>query len=744
MRDRDQGMEHSRLQGNEDSILKRMTLREENFAMKQSLLNEDAERNIGLAMKLSRDLGNQLDQHRREENELVSDLIRYLKRAIAHQDLFETLVSKARKDVLHAEVIADHKSAELQRVEERMKSLEKSSSERIAELEERLREVQEELDQVKMESQKPAWKEEQEVHDPNSQVTSKEWYEAEIAYLNNRCSQLSVQCETLLMQRVANYSESRSNNSSWREGNRSRRNSSIQLASLLPDECYSPALADGCAQTQEEEFTVAVADFSPPLVLRGSLCDPPHQLLFKSLNPSSAPDQREFALFLPDNFKMVYEVSSSPESNKGRQLRRRKTLLRKSKSIRLDQARSFDDILSMQFDDNLALLPVRTLSRWIGEVWVAFIRHMKDAEEAAAPEETLAVATSEKLFGSFIWKHFLRKYGTDQIASHLRDLVCSARKHREHYPRIRMFAEFAGLDAKRPLKALKTFVMLLEHMLPPSSFDDDNALVWIAAEDIVNIVNRELKLKVLKDKTDRFLNELLPRLITCPDKDRSKRIVDVDICAECLTNLMLEGDYSVLDHILEPVVKVSEETDSISQEIFEQIVFRLDPTADEDVWVKRFHSLTKQEAGEDAISCEDMITIFKQIPLKDYERTVLGDEGKQLHVSNHVLVRASLEHFWYKNNVRIRQTIQDLEDKQARLTALLRRFNSVYSRSSPSVETTLELLMYSRMITAELLLEKTETISKKHKAARPSYFHSSSSRNASIIRALLPRGHSCF
>ena len=310
-----------------------------------------------------------------------------------------------------------------------------------------------------------------------------------------------------------------------------------------------------------------------------------------------------------------------------------------------------------------------------------------------------------------------------------------------------MFAEFAGLDSKRPLKALKTFAMLLEHMLPPSSFDDDNAVVWIAAEDVVNIVNRELKLKVLKDKTNRFLNELLPRLITCPDKDRSKRIVDVDICAECLTNLMLEGDYSVLDHILEPIVKVSEETDSISQEVFEQIVFRLDPTADEDVWVKRFHSLTKQGAGEEeaeAISCEDMITIFKQIPLKDYERTVLGDKGRQLHVSNHVLVRASLEHFWYKNNVRIRQTFQDLQDKQARLFALLRRFNSVYSRSSPSVETTLELLMYSRMITTELLLEKTETISKKHKSVRPSYFHSSSSRKASIIHALIPRGHSCF
>mmetsp|Transcript_34357 Transcript_34357/g.77415 ORF Transcript_34357/g.77415 Transcript_34357/m.77415 type:complete len:778 (-) Transcript_34357:547-2880(-) len=731
-----------KLYDGEGVLLTKMAFNQERFSAILSKLNGDAGRNVDLATKLSRDLGKEIELHRRGVNELVAELMRYLKRVIEHQDVFETLIAKARKDVLQAELTAEERSVELQRERERVDVAGRSSSARIAELEEKLRVVQEELDQATIESKKPAWQDADKIHDPTSEVTSREWYEAEIAYLNNRCSQLSVQCETLLLERVARFSDGKSNHSSWIEGRRSRRNSSVQQVNVEAEGIEWEPPVDSCTQTEEEELVVDVHEVSPALVCKGSLCHPPHRLLLKRIDTEWKEGERRFHLILPEHLKLVYEdIASSPESHKGRQLQKRKTFPKKSKTIRLDQARSFEDIANHEFAPEHAPLPLRTVSRWIGEVWVAWIRHVKD-EAAPVPLEPVPVSSCDSDFGPFIWKHFLHKYGSDQeAAGHVADFVDGVRRHRKHHPRVRIFAEFAGLEARRPMKALKLFATFLETLLPSSTTEDDNALVWVRPESVVSVVNRELKPKVLKGKADRFLDEMLPKMVTTTANDPQGRLVDLDMCVECLTNLMLEEEFSVFHHILDPLL-VSEDGDAISQEEFERIVLHLDQTLDGGLCLEKFHSFKKQRPGEEieVVSCEDVITILKQLPHEDYQRTLLGHDGKELQLSNYKLLQATLEHYWYMNHLRIRQTISDLENKRARLSGLLQKFTAAYSLSSSSVERTLELLMLSRMITAELLLEKTETVPRTRKIARPSFFQSTPARKDSIIRSLLPRG----
>ena len=115
------------------------------------------------------------------------------------------------------------------------------------------------------------------------------------------------------------------------------------------------------------------------------------------------------------------------------------------------------------------VLNLRTITRWVDELWAARIQAAhRDGMQNLSMDP---VASCGDEFGVFIWNHFTSKYGTASEAGvHVGDFVTSLRHHRETSHRVRIFSEFAGVDLRRPQKALSMHIVLVDQLLHGTPF----------------------------------------------------------------------------------------------------------------------------------------------------------------------------------------------------------------------------------------------------------------------------------
>jgi len=142
------------------------------------------------AKPFSNELAAVLTKHRDEVREYVAGLIALLCRTIHNQEVFSDLLYKAHRDVSVAQRRAAALEREAQEAKARMTEAHEKAATQIAALEKTVKDQQEEATRLELEASRPLWQWKDAAADPASSVPSQTWYEAEMAYLQNKNSEL--------------------------------------------------------------------------------------------------------------------------------------------------------------------------------------------------------------------------------------------------------------------------------------------------------------------------------------------------------------------------------------------------------------------------------------------------------------------------------------------------------------------------------------------------------------------------
>jgi hypothetical protein len=599
------------------------------------------------------DLAVVLDKIRKEVREYAAELIALLCRTIHNQEVFSDLLLKAQRDVSIARQQASHHANQAQAADELIAEAHQQAASKISALEKTVEEQQEEATRVQLEATRPLWQWKEAAADPLSSVPSQEWYEAEMAYLQNKCSQLEVQNSMLSSNRQADIDRAI-------EAERRCRDLEIENESLrkrVDDMTSYKVFADSQMQT-EPDLDVLVHNITPNLIARGgSAPSPPYtfQLLLRNSGKLDTYDLR-----LPENFKIVHE--DYQENTQQKEAGKTKKIQKKKGRVRAFGASPFRKIVNNVSDHTSIVLTMRTTTRWVDELWAArIVTATKDGFEKLNMDPVLPCGDE---FGDFIWNHFMKKYGSSHEASiHAGDMVTSLRVHRDTSPRIRIFSEFAGVDLRRPHKALSMYIIIVYHIMNVLRPDEDNGVVWCpldAAERAAHILSKNKNLDPSSMAT--FYSNTLPELATVDPatahKEKPLHVVDCDLFAEALAQLFMTEDHAEMEEWIDVVCENAERESMISLPRFLQLMGVLNAKLDVNTLTTEFERMT-DNSDFPALTYDELLNFVRLHPLDGSpEETALL---KEKNAPTFDQLQAAIDRFWYLQARRMRRTLEDLK-----------------------------------------------------------------------------------
>ena len=363
------------------------------------------------AKQFSNELAAVLTKHRDEVREYVAGLIALLCRTIHNQEVFSDLLYKANRDMSVAQRRAAALEREAQEAKERMTEAHEKAATQIAALEKTVKEQQEEATRLELEASRPLWQWKDAAADPASSVPSQSWYEAEMAYLQNKNSELNIANRMLKDQRQVDVD---------RAIIAERRVAELHLdveglKARVGEMTVSTTFADAEAQT-EMNLLLHVHSVSPNVIARGSSGpSPPYELKF--IYRSFAVGSREtftYDLELPEHFKLVYEdYKLAQHGDHGDKITKGENKKKGRMNLRgkIDPFRTIVNNVSSHTSIELSM---RIATRWIDEVWASRIVTAHKEGFSNLSMDVLMDCSDD--FGRFTWKHFVTKYGSAQEA----------------------------------------------------------------------------------------------------------------------------------------------------------------------------------------------------------------------------------------------------------------------------------------------------------------------------------------
>jgi len=357
------------------------------------------------------------------------------------------------------------------------------------------------------------------------------------------------------------------------------------------------------------------------------------------------------------------------------------------------------------------------------------------------------IAESGEYFGNFIWNHFVNKYGSSHEAGiHTGDFVTSLRKHRDTSHRVRIFSEFAGVDVRRPQKALSLHIVVIHQILKVLRPDEDNGVVWCplqeaehAAHILINTKGKHCKLSAVTT----FFSETLLEVATVDPispKGKEKHVIDCDLFAEGLVHLIMADDHEDLEHLVDVMCERAEQESLISLPRFLSLMGVLNATLSDEMLVAEFEKMVAT-SDYPALTYDEFLLFVRQHPLD-------GSPGEnemleKKRAPNIKLLQAAIDRFWYTQARRMRRTLEDLKTKEKRMSQIFHKFDHSLrylerELSHGRIEILPELWVYARIMMGEALAIRTEEARERVSKPRPSFFRAKT-RKLHIMKALLPR-----
>lgn len=741
-----------------------------------------------------------------EYSDVVSDLLTFVCRALRVQESFSVLLGKAKRDVKDAQKEVAEQEEEKKNLQVKMAEQKSEAERKIAELEQKLEDMRTEEARLELEASRPSWQWQQEAADPQSTIPSKDWFEAELEFLKNRNSALELRNTMLTTQKTDDLERAK-------DQERMIASLEARVAELAAQvtrfEEAIPVRTEKGTQSQSE-VGMWVESISPKVIFRGgNAVSPPFYFSLTPIKsglgePYSIP---YYELGLPEHFKIIFEdlaeiqrTNSNPhskhkskESKKG--LSKSGKVLKKPSKKLTDSTPSpampdgaiaapaqptavdapnakrpisagakkkdknpFKKIVETVEDSSAVVLNLRTTTKWIGEVWFAKMATLHGSGVVDMSVNDLEHCSDDEV-GRFIWELFLAKYGgVNDATMHVGDLIHSMRYYRDENPRCRILAEYAGVDVRRSARSFRIHLWVMEKLSPGFRPDEDNGVVWVPlplAESVARACVASRAEAIGSEEAQRCLQSVIqPQAVDDPLQPGDK-IIDSDLAAEAITNLLMRVDVAVLEEVFSNVCEGAEVEEVVSLPRFMGIMQSLNGHIDPEELVA-FFERPVPSGPRGYITNEELMQFARDHPMsaqpaqasrahRDLSREDLVEHGAELdpaqeQIPNPGMLRAALDHFWYSHALRIRTFLQHLRAKEQRVADLIEKFSTSYSsiEADPSGSVLASCWIFARFLQGETMPQHAPPTPWPKPKPRPSFFRSKE-RQLHIMKQLLPR-----